>query len=90
MVEIRPDGLYLDEFGRCMRSRICHSHDHGHPSPVGMCPGEWILTRQIREALPAKIATYCEFVTAYVEGQQAHVDLEIGPRSVGCIVQRRP
>ena len=79
--EIRPDGLYLDEFGKCMISRTCYSHDHGHPSPAGMSPGEWILTRQIREALPAKIATYCEFVpadvaTQYIDGAYGHVSLQ--------------
>jgi hypothetical protein len=78
--EIRPDGMYLDEFGKCMVSRICYSHEHGHPSPVGMSPGEWLLTRQIREAIPEKIATYCEFVpadvaTQYIDGAYGHVSL---------------
>ena len=47
---------------------------------MGMSPGEWLLTRQIREAIPEKIATYCEFVpadvaTQYIDGAYAHVSL---------------
>ena len=78
--EIKPDGLYLDEYGRCMVHRTCHAKDHGHRSPMGMCPGEWLLTRQIREAVPPEIATYCEFVPAdvccqYLDGAFGHVPL---------------
>jgi hypothetical protein len=43
-----------------------------------MCPGEWLLSRQIRETLPVKIATYCEYVPAdvahqYLDGAFGHV-----------------
>lgn len=79
--EIQPDGMYVDEFGKCMISRTCSSLDHGHPVPMGMCPGEWILSKEIRQALPAKIATYCEFVPAdvacqYLDGAYGHVALQ--------------
>ena len=88
--EIRPDGMYLDEFGKCMVSRTCYSREHGHPSPVGMCPGEWLLTRQIREALPERIATYCEFVpadvaTQYLDGAYGHVALQNHREGYGAV-----
>jgi len=67
--EVKPNGMYLDELGKCMVSRTCHSRHHGHPSPMGMSPGERILTKQIREALPPEIATYCEYIPADVTGQ---------------------
>lgn len=60
--EVRPDGMYVDEFGKNMVSRICHAKDHGHPSPMGMSPGEWVLTRDIRAAVPSNIVLYCEYV----------------------------
>lgn len=79
--EVRPSGMYLDEFGKCMTGRICYSPDHGHPVPMGMCAGEWLLTRQIRQAVPPAIATYCEFVPAdvasqYLDGAYGHVSLD--------------
>ena len=67
--EVQPDGMYLDELGKCMTHRTCYSTAHGHPSPMGMSPGERLLIRQIREALPAKIATYCEYIPSDVTGQ---------------------
>jgi len=78
--ELRPDGMYLDEFGRCMPSRICHATDHGHPAPAGMAPGEWILTRRIRSAVPPQIPLYCEFAPAdvarqWLDGAFGHVAL---------------
>jgi hypothetical protein len=78
--EVHPSGMYLDEFGRSMTSRICYSPNHGHPVPMGMCAGEWMLSRQMREAVPAEIATYCEFVPAdvacqYLDGAYGHVAL---------------
>ena len=76
--EVKPDGMYMDEFGGCLTSHTCYSTGHGHPAPMGMCPGEWLLSRQIRQALPAKIATYCEYVPAdvahqYLDGAFGHV-----------------
>jgi len=78
--EVQPDGMYLDELGKCMIHRTCYSSEHGHRSPVGMSPGEWLLIRQIREALPAKIATYCEYVPSdvtcqFIDGGFGHVPL---------------
>lgn len=60
--EVKPDGMYLDEFGRNMVSRICHAKDHGHRSPMGMSPGEWLLSKDFRAAIPPEIALYCEYV----------------------------
>ena len=78
--EVQPDGMYIDEFGKCMTRRTCHSAEHGHPTPMGMAPGEGILLRQIREALPERIATYCEYVPSdvasqYADGAFGHVPL---------------
>ena len=67
--EVEPNGMYIDEFGKCMTSRTCYATDHGHPSPMGMSPGERILSGQIREALPDSIATYAEYVPADVTSQ---------------------
>jgi hypothetical protein len=72
--------MYIDEFGKCMTSRTCYSTEHGHPSPMGMSPGERILLWQIREALPERIATYCEYIPAdvtaqYIDGGFGHVPL---------------
>jgi hypothetical protein len=79
--EVQPNGMYLDEFGRCMTSRICYNPNHGHPVPMGMCAGEWRLSRQMREAVPPTVATYCEFVpadvaTQYLDGAYGHVALD--------------
>jgi hypothetical protein len=78
--EVQPDGMYLDEFGKCMVGRTCYSTGHGHGVPMGMCRGEWELTRQIREAVPGRIATYCEYVPAdvacqWLDGAFGHVPL---------------
>ena len=78
--EIQPDGMYVDEFGKCMVDRTCYSKEHGHEVPMGMCRGEWELTRQIRAAVPAEIATYCEYVPAdvacqWLDGAFGHVPL---------------
>lgn len=64
--DVKPDGMYLDEFGRSMVGRICHAKDHPHPSPTGMSPGEGMLARVIRAAVPTNIALYCEYVPSDV------------------------
>ncbi|MBT3380900.1 MAG: hypothetical protein HN742_12645 [Lentisphaerae bacterium] len=68
--EVKAMGMYIDEFGKCMTSRTCYATDHGHPVPMGMSPGERLLTRQIREALRPEIATYAEYVPADVASQE--------------------
>ena len=78
--EVKPSGMYLDELGKCMVHRTCHATDHGHPSPMGMSPGERLLIRQIREAVPPEIATYCEYIPAdvasqFIDGGFGHVSL---------------
>ncbi|NOZ21028.1 MAG: hypothetical protein GXP25_08055 [Planctomycetes bacterium] len=78
--EVKPNGMYIDEFGRCMPHRTCYSKEHGHPSPMGMAPGERILIRQIREAAPPEIATYTEYIPSdvtcrYLDGGFGHVSL---------------
>lgn len=78
--EVQPSGMYLDEYGRCFPERACSSSEHGHATPQGMCPGEWLLSRQVRAAVPPEIAFYCEFVpadvaTQYLDGAYGHVSL---------------
>lgn len=74
--EVKPDGMYLDEFGKSMVGRICHATDHGHRSPMGMSPGEGILAREIRAAVPPEIALYCEYIPSDVMCQ--HLDGAFG------------
>lgn len=74
--EVKPDGMYIDEFGKSMVGRICHAKDHGHPSPAGMSPGEGILAREVRAAVPPEIALYCEYVPSDVMCQ--HLDGAFG------------
>lgn len=79
--EVRPDGMYLDEFGKCMTSRTCWASGHGHPVPYGMASGEWTLSREIRAAIPPGTALYCEYVPAdvacqYLDGAFGHTALE--------------
>ena len=78
--EIKPDGLYIDELGKSMVRRTCYAADHGHRVPMGMSPGEMLLARQIREAVPPEIATYTEYVPPdvfcqFVDGAFGHVPL---------------
>ncbi|NQU42992.1 hypothetical protein HQ520_06890, partial [bacterium] len=76
--DIGAKGFYIDEFGRNLSDRTCYSTRHGHPVPMPMAPGEQILLKQIREALPADVATYTEYVPSdvtsqYVDGGYSHV-----------------
>lgn len=78
--DIQPSGLYIDELGKCMTSRTCYAKDHGHRWPMGMCSGEWILSQEIRQAVPPGIATYCEYApadvaTQFLDGAFQHVAL---------------
>ncbi|HON08055.1 MAG TPA: DUF6259 domain-containing protein, partial [Verrucomicrobiota bacterium] len=67
--EIRPDGLYVDEFGRNLENRICYATNHNHGIPAGMAPGEGILLKEIRQAIPSNIVLYTEFVPSDVTSQ---------------------
>ncbi|MFW6162023.1 MAG: DUF6259 domain-containing protein [Planctomycetota bacterium] len=78
--EIQPDGLYIDEIGKSMVRRTCYARDHGHRAPMGLSRGERLLARQIREAVPPAVATYCEYVPPdvtcpFVDGAFGHVPL---------------
>lgn len=79
--ETQPSGMYLDEFGKCMTGRACWASTHGHPVPMGMSAGEWLLSRQIRAAIPPATALYCEYVPAdvgcqYLDGAYGHTALD--------------
>lgn len=67
--DLGPDGVYIDEFGRNLLNRTCWARDHGHPVPMGMSPGEQVLTRQVRAAMPPEVAFYSEYVPSDVAGQ---------------------
>lgn len=67
--EIRPDGLYVDEFGRNLENRICYATNHNHSVPAGMAPGEGILLKEIRQTISSNIVLYTEFVPSDVTSQ---------------------
>lgn len=68
-VDLEPSGLYIDEFGRNLENRICYATNHNHSVPSGMSPGEGILLRKIREAVPSNIVLYTEFIPSDVASQ---------------------
>ncbi|MGC8743105.1 MAG: DUF6259 domain-containing protein [Verrucomicrobiia bacterium] len=68
-VDLEPSGLYIDEFGRNIENRICYATNHNHSVPSGMSPGEGILLRKIREAVPSNIVLYTEFIPSDVASQ---------------------
>lgn len=67
--DLKPNGLYIDEFGRNLPGRDCWATNHGHAVPMGMSPGESRLTKQIRAALPTNVVVYSEFFPSDVASQ---------------------
>jgi hypothetical protein len=67
--DLKPDGLYIDEFGGNLPGRDCWATNHGHAVPMGMSPGERILTRQIRAAIPTNLVLYSELAPSDVACQ---------------------
>ncbi len=58
--ELKPSGMYIDQYGFTNLWKVCWSREHGHPVPWGPLRGEGETTRAIRAAVPADIATLTE------------------------------
>jgi hypothetical protein len=76
--DLKVNGLYVDEIGLTMLTRTCHNPTHGHPVPMHMSPGEGIIARQIREALPTEMVTYGEMgatdvLSQYIDGTFSYI-----------------
>ena len=53
-------GLYCDELGMSLRSRVCYDNTHGHEVPAYMTAGENLMMKELKAALP-DVAIYNEF-----------------------------
>ncbi len=58
--ELKPDGMYIDQFGFLNPGKTCWSREHGHPVPWGPLRGERDTLQAIRAATPPTIATLTE------------------------------
>lgn len=58
--ELRPDGMYIDQYGFTDTWKTCWSRDHGHPVPAAPLRGEGGTLRAIRSALPEGVANLTE------------------------------
>ncbi len=58
--ELRPSGMYIDQYGFTDTWKTCWSRTHGHPVPWPALPGEGDTTRAIRASVPPGIATLTE------------------------------
>jgi hypothetical protein len=58
--ELRPDGMYIDQFGFVDTWKTCWAKDHGHPVPWGPIRGERDTLQAIRAAVPASVPTLTE------------------------------
>ncbi len=75
--ELRPRGIYCDETGMSLRSRVCSDYLHGHPIPMYMAQGENKLMRELKSTFP-QTAIYNEFVgtdvgTQYTDGGFSYI-----------------
>lgn len=52
-------GIYFDEAGMYMRSRVCFDKNHGHPVPYYQASSEIAMMKELKTALP-KVAIYAE------------------------------
>lgn len=53
------DGIYNDETGMSMRSRVCYDRNHGHPVPYYQAQSEISMLKELKAALP-EVAIYPE------------------------------
>ena len=74
--ELKPDGMYIDQYGFGNTWKICHSREHGHPVPWGPIAGERDTTEAIRAAIPEGIANLTEETPNDVNSQ--HQDGALG------------
>jgi len=58
--ELKPNGMYIDQYGFINVWKTCHSREHGHPVPWAPIRGERDTTRAIRAAIPKSIANLTE------------------------------
>jgi hypothetical protein len=58
--ELKPSGMYIDEYGFGDTWKTCWSREHGHPVPWPPISGEADTTRAIRAAIPPDIANLTE------------------------------
>ncbi|NOY82790.1 MAG: hypothetical protein GXP31_17465 [Kiritimatiellaeota bacterium] len=58
--QLKPDGMYIDQYGFTNTWKTCWSREHGHPVPWPPIRGERDTTRAIRAATPSDIATLTE------------------------------
>lgn len=71
--ELKPNGMYIDQYGFTNTWKTCWSREHGHPIPWAPLRGERDTTAAIRSALPAEVAnlteeTPCDVVSQYQDG----------------------
>lgn len=58
--ELKPNGMYIDQYGFINTWKTCWSREHGHPVPWAPIRGERDTTKAIRASVPAEIATLTE------------------------------
>ena len=58
--ELKPSGMYIDQYGFINTWKTCHSREHGHPVPWAPIRGERDTTKAIRASVPTEIATLTE------------------------------
>ncbi len=74
--ELKPSGMYIDEFGFGGSWNGCYSRAHGHPIPAPLIAGERDTTAAIRAAIPTSIANLTEETPNDVNSQ--HQDGALG------------
>jgi hypothetical protein len=74
--ELKPSGMYIDEFGFGGSWNGCYSRSHGHPIPAPLIAGERDTTTAIRTAIPPTIANLTEETPNDVNSQ--HQDGALG------------
>ena len=58
--ELRPNGMYIDQYGFINTWKACWSREHSHPVPWPPIRGESDTTQAIRAEVPPGIATLTE------------------------------
>ncbi|MBC7289279.1 MAG: hypothetical protein H5T86_14815 [Armatimonadetes bacterium] len=58
--ELKPSGMYIDQYGFIGPWYSCWSREHGHPVPWPPLAGERDTLKAIRSAVPEEIATLTE------------------------------
>jgi len=67
--ELKPDGLYIDEYGATDARWLCQAKDHGHNGYEVPYAGEVEVMRRMREAVGPGVALYTEYPPAEVSRQ---------------------